>query len=794
MGLSAVESAKFGKAAGDLYAGAYGDSLDQVNEAIKLVVQNVGGMRNASTADLKQVSAGVLNVASTFGQDLGGVTNAVSQLMRTGLAKNATDALNIVTAGFQAGNDKGGDLLDTINEYGTQFRKVGIDGKTAMGLIQQGLQAGARDSDIVADAIKEFSIRAVDGSKTTIEAFQALGLNAVKFGGQIAKGGPAAKAGLQTVLDKLRAIKDPMAQARLATALFGTQAEDLGKALFALDPSKAAAGLGDISNAAKSIDVMSTADQLEVVKRQLTGVAASVVSTFLPALGAATGFLSSHATVVKVAAGAVAGLFAAYKGYKAVNAAVDATKQAVKWWRASNAQLVLHGIRITVANTATKIWTATTTVAGKATKLFAGAMKLLGKAFLGNPIGLAVTGLVLLGVALFTAWKKSETFRQVVISVFNAVKGAVTTALNIAKNVVTTVFGVIKAVITTTLNVVKAVVTTVWNAVSATFRTVLGAISTVVTTYFNIYKAVITAVLNVIKAVISAVWNGIVAVFRTVLGVISTTVSFYFNLIKTVVTTVINGVLAVVRAVWGAIQAATSAVWNTIRSIVSGAINGVLAVVSSVGGAIRNAFVGAWNAIVGGVSAAWNTVRSLVSQGVSSVIGIISGLPGAIAGAAGRVLSAAASVGSAVMNGIANGLRTAVSFVGDLIGSVKNAINSALHLPLRVDIDAKLFSIHQTIIPALAGGGLTTGVTLAQVGDNPSGNEAILPMDSPRTVAMFASAFSQAFGNTPAAASPSLSGTRLKLVVGGREFDAYLDDRVAGGLDGLASAAGYRAS
>jgi hypothetical protein len=98
--------------------------------------------------------------------------------MRTGLAKNAQDALNIVTVGFQAGDDKAGDFLDTLNEYGTQFRKLGLDGKEATGLISQGLKAGARDGDLVADALKEFSIRAVDGSKTTKKGFEALGLSA----------------------------------------------------------------------------------------------------------------------------------------------------------------------------------------------------------------------------------------------------------------------------------------------------------------------------------------------------------------------------------------------------------------------------------------------------------------------------------------------------------------------------------------------------------------------------------------------------------------------------------------
>lgn len=252
LGLTNEEAAKAGKIAGDLYTANYGDSIDGVNDAIKSVIQNTNV--GLDSIDLKPVTAKVLDLASVFDQDLGGVTRAVGQSIRTGLAKNASEALDFITKGFQAGDDKAQDFLDTLNEYGTQFRKVGIDGKTATGLISQGLKAGARDADIVADAIKEFSIRAIDGSTTTAAGFKSLGLSAKGMSEQIAKGGKPAAAGLDLVLDRLRAIKDPVKQSQVAVELFGTQAEDLGKALFALDPSTAVKALGDVAGAAGKFD------------------------------------------------------------------------------------------------------------------------------------------------------------------------------------------------------------------------------------------------------------------------------------------------------------------------------------------------------------------------------------------------------------------------------------------------------------------------------------------------------------------------------------------------------------
>lgn len=249
LGLTKDESARIGKDAGAVYAQAYGESMDEVKTSIKSVIQNMDGMRTASSADLQETTKRAMDLATVMDEEVGNVTRAVSQMMRTGLAKNSQEAFDIITRGAQLGGDKAQDLLDTFNEYGTQFRKLGLDGKTAMGIITQGLQAGARDADIVADAIKEFSIRAVDGSDSTADGFKAIGLNASEMADRIGKGGKSASAALDLTLDRLRAIEDPVKRGQVAVALFGTQAEDLGDALYKLDPSEAVKRLGELKGA-----------------------------------------------------------------------------------------------------------------------------------------------------------------------------------------------------------------------------------------------------------------------------------------------------------------------------------------------------------------------------------------------------------------------------------------------------------------------------------------------------------------------------------------------------------------
>jgi phage-related minor tail protein len=316
LGSTPAEAQRYGKIAGSLYAHAVTEDFQGAADAIKATMGSGLLPPDATNAQIESISTKVSDLATTFDQDLGGVTNAVSQMLRTGLASSADEAFDVLTKGFQSSANKGDDLLDTFNEYGTQFRKAGLDGATAVGLMNQAISHGARDSDIAADAIKEFSIRAIDGSKTTADGFKALGLNADDMAAKFSKGGKSASGALDTTLDRLRAIKDPVKQSAAATALFGTQAEDLGAALFAMDPSSAAAGLGKVGGAADKVgsalrDNAST--QVEQFKRQATQAFVELLGTkVVPILTKVGGYLQEHGDVAKVLAAAVLGLGVAF--------------------------------------------------------------------------------------------------------------------------------------------------------------------------------------------------------------------------------------------------------------------------------------------------------------------------------------------------------------------------------------------------------------------------------------------------------------------------------------------------
>lgn len=287
LGLDPKQAKEFGAIAGRVYAGAWGSSLGEVSGAVRLVSQNIANIADEGSEGVELMTQKVLDLAATFEVDLGTATRGVGQLLKTGLAKNAGEAMDIIAAGFTSGVDKSEDFLDTLNEYGTQFRKLGLSGATATGILSQGLKAGARDADVVADSLKEFSIRAVDGSKLTADGFKALGLAGKTMSSDIAKGGPRAAAALQLTLDRLRGVKDPAKQAQIAVALFGTQAEDMGKALFSIDPKSAVNALGQVAGAAEKMGkTLNDTDQVRIesfkrgVMSKLTTAGGAILKMF----------------------------------------------------------------------------------------------------------------------------------------------------------------------------------------------------------------------------------------------------------------------------------------------------------------------------------------------------------------------------------------------------------------------------------------------------------------------------------------------------------------------------------
>ncbi|MDN4525318.1 phage tail tape measure protein [Fictibacillus fluitans] len=227
----------------------FGQSTEEVRDTLTTIKRNIKGINDT---DLKKITKDALGLNEAFQVDVNESTRTAKTLMDN-FQISSTKAFDIMTVGFQKGGDYSGELLDTLNEYAPQFASLGMSADDMLNLLIQGAQNGAFNLDKVGDAVKELSIRVIDGSKTTKDGFKAIGLDADKMGEQFAQGGDYAKKAFAATIAGLASMKDPYKQNQAGVALFGTQWEDVkSKVILSMDTSKDA--IGEVNGATEKLN------------------------------------------------------------------------------------------------------------------------------------------------------------------------------------------------------------------------------------------------------------------------------------------------------------------------------------------------------------------------------------------------------------------------------------------------------------------------------------------------------------------------------------------------------------
>ena len=269
-GATGKELQSFKDIAAEIYEGGRGESLQAVADALVNIEQASG----LAGEELKAAANASLLLSDSFGMEASESTRAATALMKN-FGISAEEAYGLIAYGAQNGANKNGDLLDTLNEYSVHYKALGLDANAFVDSLVKGAEAGAFSVDKVGDAIKEFTIRSKDGSKTSAEGFEALGLNAETMTAQFAAGGRSAQAAFQQVVKALDSMEDPVAKNAAGVALFGTMYEDL--------EAGAISAFAKMSSGA--IDAEKTLRDIEAVKYNDLGYAITQVGrTFETAL------------------------------------------------------------------------------------------------------------------------------------------------------------------------------------------------------------------------------------------------------------------------------------------------------------------------------------------------------------------------------------------------------------------------------------------------------------------------------------------------------------------------------
>lgn len=251
-----------------------------------------------------------------------------------------------------------------------------------------------------------------------------------------------------------------------------------------------------------------------------------------------------------------------------------------------------------------------------------------------------------------------------------------------------------------------------WDKVKALFKAAWDAITGVFSAFIGFFTDHWKAFLTGLLAILLGPFGLMIGLFIQHFDLIKSVVTKVFNAIRSVVSKVLGFIVGVIRKylnVWRAIFTKT---FDAIKSVVMRVINFVRGFIQREINGIKN--------IIHGIMAVANFFRDAFQRGyefvrdkVGIIVNFVKGLPGRITAAA-----------SGMWDGIKDAFRAAVNWIIDAWNGLE------FHIP---GFDPPGpgpkfggFTLGVPDIPRLAKGGITTGPTLAMIGE--AGTEAVLPL------------------------------------------------------------------
>ena len=143
----------------ELYSGGYGDTVEDVADAMQKVRQYTN---ETDPTKIKEVAENAMALQDTFNIDLqDGIRGADSLMKNMGLTSE--EAFDYISKGAQNGLNKTDELGDNLAEYTSLWGQAGFSAKEMFAILDNGLTSGAYNLDKVNDFVKEFGISLSDG-------------------------------------------------------------------------------------------------------------------------------------------------------------------------------------------------------------------------------------------------------------------------------------------------------------------------------------------------------------------------------------------------------------------------------------------------------------------------------------------------------------------------------------------------------------------------------------------------------------------------------------------------------
>ncbi|UXR29830.1 phage tail tape measure protein [Staphylococcus simulans] len=328
--------------------------------------------------------------------------------------------------------------------------------------------------------------------------------------------------------------------------------------------------------------------------------------------------------------------------------------------------------------------------AAKGLTLVGGAFK-----FMLGPVGLAIAAIVAIGTAFVIAYKKSETFRNIVHSVIDPVMNGLKKMWDVANQIFNALGSLLSGKtlptvdllskimpketarkVTVTLMQIRQVFIDAFNGIWSYIQEIGKKLSdfwkengdTIIQALANIW--------SVISTVFIEIKNFLWPILQELGGLVQT---IFMNVIVPIIKIAMGIIWNVMKFLWPLIKTLVVDTWNNIKNIINGALNIILGIVKIFSGLFTGKWKQVWNGVKqvfsGALTLIWNLIQLWFIGKILKVVKIFSGLfKGVISSAFKQIKSVISTVLKFIWSIISTIFKRILSITKTIFGAVAKFI------------------------------------------------------------------------------------------------------------------------